>query len=91
MEATVETWQNAYTAANGLGAVDVATWERSIAFMSGLPDYPGREAGHRGRLRRHDLRGAVTRGAVAPAGGARIAWRGRAVAPHRRGAGRPSG
>ena len=40
MEATVETWQNAYTEANGLGAVDVATWERSIAFMSGLPDTP---------------------------------------------------
>jgi NitT/TauT family transport system substrate-binding protein len=40
MQATVATWQNAFTAANGLGAVDTATWERSITFMSGLPDSP---------------------------------------------------
>ena len=40
LEATIETWQNDFTAANGMGAVDVATWERSIAFMSGLPDSP---------------------------------------------------
>ena len=40
MQATVDTWQNDYTAANGTGAVDAAAWERSIAFMSGLPDSP---------------------------------------------------
>jgi NitT/TauT family transport system substrate-binding protein len=40
LQATIDTWQNDYTAANGMGAVDVAAWERSIAFMSGLPDSP---------------------------------------------------
>jgi NitT/TauT family transport system substrate-binding protein len=40
LEATIETWQNDYTAANGLGAVDPAAWQRSIDFMSGLPDSP---------------------------------------------------
>jgi NitT/TauT family transport system substrate-binding protein len=40
LEATIDTWQNDFTAANGIGAVDPAVWERSIAFMSGLPDSP---------------------------------------------------
>ncbi len=40
LRATIDTWQNAYTDANGLGAVDPAAWERSIEFMSGLPDSP---------------------------------------------------
>ena len=40
LEATIDTWQNDFTAANGIGAVDPAAWERSIAFMSGLPDSP---------------------------------------------------
>jgi NitT/TauT family transport system substrate-binding protein len=40
LEATIDTWQNDFTAANGMGAVDVAAWDRSIAFMSGLPDSP---------------------------------------------------
>lgn len=40
LEATIETWQNDFTAANGLGAVDPAAWQRSIDFMSGLPDSP---------------------------------------------------
>jgi NitT/TauT family transport system substrate-binding protein len=40
LEATIATWQNDYTAANGIGAVDAAAWERSIAFMSGLPESP---------------------------------------------------
>jgi NitT/TauT family transport system substrate-binding protein len=40
LNATIATWQSAYTAANGIGAVDAAEWERSIAFMSGLPDSP---------------------------------------------------
>jgi len=38
--ATIDTWQNDFTEANGIGAVDPAAWERSIAFMSGLPDSP---------------------------------------------------
>jgi NitT/TauT family transport system substrate-binding protein len=40
MRATIETWQNDYTAANGTGAIDPAAWERSIEFMSGLPESP---------------------------------------------------
>ncbi len=40
LKATIDTWQNDFTAANGIGAVDPAAWERSIAFMSGLPDSP---------------------------------------------------
>ena len=40
LQATIDTWQNDFTAANGLGAVDPAAWERSIDFMSGLPDSP---------------------------------------------------
>jgi hypothetical protein len=38
--ATIEAWQNDFTLAHGTGAVDPAVWERSIAFMSGLPDSP---------------------------------------------------
>jgi NitT/TauT family transport system substrate-binding protein len=40
LKATIDTWQNDYTAANGIGAVDPALWAHSIAFMSGLPDSP---------------------------------------------------
>jgi putative riboflavin transport system substrate-binding protein len=40
MQATVDTWQSDYTAAHGMGAIDLAAWDRSIAFMSGLPDSP---------------------------------------------------
>jgi NitT/TauT family transport system substrate-binding protein len=40
LQATIETWQNDFTDVNGLGAVDPAAWERSIDFMSGLPDSP---------------------------------------------------
>ncbi len=40
LRATIETWQNDYTAANGMGAVDAAAWQRSIDFMLGLPDSP---------------------------------------------------
>ena len=40
LQATIDAWQNEFTAANGIGAVDAAAWERSIAFMSGLPDSP---------------------------------------------------
>jgi NitT/TauT family transport system substrate-binding protein len=40
LEATIDTWQNDFTAAHGIGAVDPAVWGSSIAFMSGLPDSP---------------------------------------------------
>jgi NitT/TauT family transport system substrate-binding protein len=40
LQATIDMWQSPYTAANGMGAVDSAAWDRSIAFMSGLPDSP---------------------------------------------------
>ncbi|MFI5258997.1 MAG: ABC transporter substrate-binding protein [Candidatus Limnocylindrales bacterium] len=38
LEATIPLWESDYTRANGLGAVDPVLWERSIAFMAGLPD-----------------------------------------------------
>jgi len=38
LQATIALWESDYTRANGLGAVDPALWERSIAFMAGLPD-----------------------------------------------------
>jgi len=40
LEATVEAWQSAYTAANGWGAIDPAAWTKSIEFMSAMPDSP---------------------------------------------------
>lgn len=36
LEATIETWQSDYTAANGLGAIDRDGWARSIDFITGL-------------------------------------------------------
>jgi len=38
LQATIALWESDYTRANGMGAVDPALWERSIAFMAGLPD-----------------------------------------------------
>ena len=38
LQATIALWESDYTRANGLGAVDPALWQRSIAFMAGLPD-----------------------------------------------------
>ena len=38
LQATIALWESAYTQANGLGAVDPSLWDRSIAFMAGLPD-----------------------------------------------------
>ena len=38
LEATIESWSSPYTDANGLGAVDPATWDSAIAIMSTLPD-----------------------------------------------------
>lgn len=40
LKATIDTWQSDFTLANGTGAVDATEWERSIAFMSGLPESP---------------------------------------------------
>jgi NitT/TauT family transport system substrate-binding protein len=40
LKATVATWQNAYTQAHSLGAIDRDAWTRSVAFMSSLPDHP---------------------------------------------------
>ena len=36
LDATVAAWSNAYTDAHGLGAIDPAAWEQSIAFMTGM-------------------------------------------------------
>lgn len=38
LDATIATWTNAYTTANGLGAIDPDAWTRSVAFMRSLPD-----------------------------------------------------
>ena len=38
LQATIALWESDYTRANGLGAVDSSLWDRSIAFMAGLPD-----------------------------------------------------
>ena len=38
LQATIALWESDYTRANGLGAVDPALWERSIAYMGALPD-----------------------------------------------------
>ncbi len=39
LEATASTWQDAYTQAHGLGAIDPQAWARSLAFMQGLPEH----------------------------------------------------
>ena len=40
LDATIAAWSNAYTDANGLGAIDPASWDRSVAFMTAMPDSP---------------------------------------------------
>jgi putative riboflavin transport system substrate-binding protein len=40
LDATIGAWSNGYTDTNGLGAIDPAAWEQSIAFMSTMPDSP---------------------------------------------------
>ncbi|MGH2467342.1 MAG: ABC transporter substrate-binding protein, partial [Candidatus Limnocylindrales bacterium] len=37
LQATIATWQSAYTRSNGLGAMDPDAWARSIDFMKTLP------------------------------------------------------
>ena len=38
LDATIATWSNDYTAANGIGAINPAAWTASVAFMRSLPD-----------------------------------------------------
>lgn len=40
LQATIATWQSPYTQAHGLGAIDRDAWQRSIDFMTALPDHP---------------------------------------------------
>ena len=40
LAATIDLWENDYTAAHGTGAIDSAAWTSSIDFMRGLPDSP---------------------------------------------------
>lgn len=37
LQATIATWQSAYTRSNGFGAIDPGAWARSIDFMKTLP------------------------------------------------------
>ncbi len=38
LNATIAQWTSAYTDAHGLGAIDPTAWQKSVDFMSGLPD-----------------------------------------------------
>lgn len=40
LEATIAGWENAYTEANGRGAIDPAAWEATIGFLTELPESP---------------------------------------------------
>ena len=40
LAATIEMWSNAYTDANGLGAIDSSAWTKTVTFMAGLPGSP---------------------------------------------------
>ena len=40
LDATIAAWSNAYTDANGLGAIDPASWDASVAFMTAMPESP---------------------------------------------------
>ncbi len=40
LDATIAAWSNAYTDVHGLGAIDPAAWEQSIAFMTAMPGSP---------------------------------------------------
>jgi len=40
LKATIATWSNAYTKANGAGAIDRSAWTATVAFMAGLADTP---------------------------------------------------
>jgi NitT/TauT family transport system substrate-binding protein len=40
LDATIAAWSNDYTDANGLGAIDPTSWDKSVAFMTAMPDSP---------------------------------------------------
>jgi hypothetical protein len=40
LDATIAAWSNGYTDANGLGAIDPASWDKSVAFMTAMPGSP---------------------------------------------------
>jgi putative riboflavin transport system substrate-binding protein len=40
LNATIATWESAYTRQHGLGAIDHAGWAESVTFMRSLPDHP---------------------------------------------------
>ena len=40
LKATIATWSSPYTDAHGLGAIDPSAWQRSVTFMSSLPEHP---------------------------------------------------
>ncbi|HYC07638.1 MAG TPA: ABC transporter substrate-binding protein [Candidatus Binatia bacterium] len=40
LAATIGMWSNAYTGANGLGAIDPSAWTKTVTFMAGLPGSP---------------------------------------------------
>ncbi len=40
LDATIAAWSNGYTDVNGLGAIDPAAWDASVAFMTSMPDSP---------------------------------------------------
>jgi NitT/TauT family transport system substrate-binding protein len=40
LAATIGMWSNAYTDANGLGAIDSSAWTKTVTFMAGLPGSP---------------------------------------------------
>ncbi|MCY7419557.1 MAG: ABC transporter substrate-binding protein [Chloroflexi bacterium] len=40
LDATIAAWSNDYTDAHGLGAIDPTSWDKSVAFMTAMPDSP---------------------------------------------------
>jgi NitT/TauT family transport system substrate-binding protein len=38
LDATIQTWDSAYTQEHGAGAIDADAWQESLDFMRGLPD-----------------------------------------------------
>ena len=38
LQAPIDSWQSPVTATDGLGAIDPASWQASIAFMATRPD-----------------------------------------------------
>ena len=40
LDATIAAWSNTYTDANGLGAIDPTSWDKSVAFMTTMPGSP---------------------------------------------------